>query len=156
MDHEIPLKPGTKPFKLKPYRYPHCHKEEIEKQVTEMLQKGIVKCNNSLFASLVLLVKKKEGTWRFCVDYRKLNEITVNDRFPIPNVDELLDELSGVVYKTKLDLTAGYHQIRVKPQDSFKTAFQTHCGYFEFLVMPFGLTNAPATFQSLMNQVFQS
>ena len=111
VDHEIPLKPEAQPFKLKPYRYPHCHKEEIERQVADMLQKGIVKHSNSPFVSPVLLVKKKEGTWRFCVDYRKLNEITVKDRFPIPNVDELLDELSGVVYKTKLDLTAGYHQI---------------------------------------------
>ncbi|XP_027088762.1 uncharacterized protein [Coffea arabica] len=155
VDHEIPLKPDAQPFKLKPYRYPHCHKEEIERQVTEMLQTGIVKHSNSPFASPVLLVKKKEGTWRFCVDYRKLNELTVKDRFPIPNVDELLDELAGSVFKTKLDLTAGYHQIKVKPQDTYKTAFQTHCGHFEFLVMPFGLTNAPATFQSLMNQVFQ-
>ncbi|XP_027120880.2 uncharacterized protein [Coffea arabica] len=154
VDHAIHLKPDAQPFKLKPYRYPHCHKEEIEKQVTEMLQKGIVKYNNSPFASPILLVKKKEGTWRFCVDYRSLNELTIKDRFPIPNVDELLDELAGSVYKTKLGLTAGYHQIRVKSQDTFKTAFQTHCGYFEFLVMSFGLTNAPATFQSLMNQVF--
>nr|XP_027081138.1 uncharacterized protein LOC113703854 [Coffea arabica] len=155
VDHEIPLKPNAQPFKLKPYRYPHCHKEEIKRQVTEMLQKGIVKHSNSPFASPVLLVKKKEGTWRFCVDYRKLNELTIKDKFPIPNVDELLDELAGAVFKTKLDLTAGYHQIKVKPQDTYKTAFQTHCGHFEFLVMPFGLTNAPATFQSLMNQVFQ-
>ncbi|XP_027127715.2 uncharacterized protein [Coffea arabica] len=155
VDHEIPLKPDAQPFKLKPYRYPHYHKEEIERQVTEMLHRGIVKHSNSPFASPVLLVKKKEGTWRFCVDYRKLNELTIKDRFPIPNVDEFLDELAGAVFKTKLDLTAVYHQIRVKPQDTFKTAFQTHCGHFEFLVMPFGLTNAPATFQSLMNQVFQ-
>ena len=88
VDHEIHLKPEAQPFKLKPYRYPHCPKEEIEKQVAEMLQKGIVKYCNNLFASPVLLVKKKEGTWRFCIDYRKLNEMTIKDRFPIPNVDE--------------------------------------------------------------------
>ena len=97
-----------------------------------MLQKGIVKCSNSPFASPILLVKKKEGIWRFCVDYRKLKELTVNDKFPIPNVDELLDELTGTVFKTKLDLTAGYYQIRVKPLDTFNIAFQSHCGTLSF------------------------
>ncbi|XP_071929039.1 uncharacterized protein [Coffea arabica] len=130
VDHAIPLKPGAQPFKLKPYRYPHCHNEEIEKQVAEMLHKGITKHNNSPFASPVLLVKENEGTWRFCVDYRKLNEITIKDRFPIPN--ELLDELAGFIFKTKLDLTAGYHQIRVKPQDTFKTCFQTHYAFWAY------------------------
>ena len=154
-DHAIPLKSGAQPFKLKPYRYPHSQKDEIEKQVTVMLQQGIARHSNSPFASPVLLVKKKEGSWRFYVDYRKLNEITIKDCYPIPNVDELLNELAGSKYKSKLDLTAGYHQIRVKPQDVYKTAFQTHCGHYEFLVMSFGLTNTPATFQSLMNQVFQ-
>ena len=87
--------------------------------------------------------------------YRWLNEITIKDRYPIPNVDELINELAGSRYKTKLDLTSGYHQFRVKSNDTYKIAFQTHCGHFKFLVMPFGLANALATFQSLMNKVFQ-
>jgi hypothetical protein len=152
--HRIILKPDTAPVAVWPYRYPAAHKTELEKQCDTMIGNDIIRRSDSAFSSPVLLVKKPDGSWRFCVDYRALNAVTVKDAFTIPVVDELLDEPHGAKYFTKLDLRSGYHQVRMRPEDVHQ-AFRTHDDPYEFLVMLFGLFNAPATFQALMHDVLR-
>lgn len=160
-DHHIPLIPGARPVSMRPYRVAPELKTEIERQVKELLRQGVITHSSSPFASHVLLVKKIDKAmgqdpsipplWRLVIDYRHLNALTVKGKYPLPVIDELLDELSGATWFSKLDLRAGYHQIRLAPGEEPKTAFQTHSGHYEFKVMAFGLSGAPATFQHAMN-----
>jgi hypothetical protein len=152
-NHKIHLLPDSLPVVVHPYRYPQLVKNELERQCCDMLQQGIIRLSSSAFSSLVLLVKKHDCSWHFCIDYRAFNACIVHDMFPIPVVDELLNELCGVWYFTKLDPWSGYHEVCMHDTDIAKTMFCTHHMHFEFLVIPFGLTNAPATFQAMMNDV---
>jgi len=156
-DHEyqIELIPRSTPPNKRPYSYPRHQKGEIEKSVQDMLDASIIQQTKSSFSTPVVMVRIKDNSWRMCPDCRYLNKITIKDKLPIPNIDELLNELHGVAYFTKLDMKSGYHQIILRKEDIPKIAFRTRDKKYEILVMPFWLTNVPSTFQSLMKKKIQ-
>ncbi|CAL9020258.1 unnamed protein product, partial [Prunus brigantina] len=128
---------------------------ELKTQLQELVDKGFIRPSFSPWGAPVLFVKKKDGTMRLCIDYRQLNKVTVRNKYPLPRIDDLFDQLKGAKVFSKIDLRSGYHQLRIREEDVPKTAFRTRYGHYEFLVMPFGLTNAPAAFMDLMNRVFR-
>ena len=152
--HEINLQPGSSPPYRSIYRLSLKEKQEVTKTITELLESHHIEPSTSPYGAPILFVGKKDGSLRMCVDYRALNKLTVKNRYPLPRIDDLLDQLHGAKYFTSLDLASGYHQIRIKDTDIEKTAFNTPMGHFQWRVMPFGLCNAPATFQKAMNDLF--
>ncbi|KAJ9511094.1 hypothetical protein QJQ45_013151 [Haematococcus lacustris] len=152
--HSIPLQPDAKPPARPSYRMSKPEHDELRRQVTDLLAKGLIEPSSSPFAAPVLFVQKKSGELRMCIDYRQLNKITIRDQYPLPRIDDLFDQLAGKTVFSSLDLQAGYHQIRIPAEDVPKTAFRTPEGHYQFKVLCFGLTNAPATFQRVMNEAF--
>jgi len=149
--HEILLTAGTVPIRQPTRRL--GPEKEVSRQVRDLLDRGLIKPAHSVWSSPVVLVRKKDGSWRFCVDYRKLNSMTIQDAYPLPRIDESLDALAGSKYFSTLDLLGGYWQIPLSPEAQEKTAFITQDGLWKWKALPFGLTSAPVTFQRLMEQV---
>jgi hypothetical protein len=154
IDHRINLLPGSTPPARPAYRMSPKDSLELKKQLDDLIAHGFIVPSTSAFGDPVLFVKKKDGSMRMCVDYRALNKITIRDKSGLPRMDELFDRVLGAKVFSKLDLRSGYHQIRVHPDDTQKTAFNTRYGHYQFTVLPFGLTNAPATFSTLMQSIF--
>ncbi|GJT91280.1 putative reverse transcriptase domain-containing protein [Tanacetum coccineum] len=153
VEFQIDLIPGAAPVARAPYQLALSKMKELSEQLQELSDKGFIRPSSSPWGAPVLFVKKKDGSFRMCIDYRELNKLTVKNRYPLPRIDDLFDQLQGSSIYSKIDLRSGYHQLRVREQDIPKTAFRTRYGHYEFQVMPFGLTNAPAVFMDLMNRV---
>jgi hypothetical protein len=154
IEFAIELQPGTTPISKRPYRMPPAELAELKKQLQELLDKGFIRTSTSSWGCPTLFVKKKDEILRLCIDYRPLNAVTIKNKYPLPRIDVLFDQLVGAKVFSKIDLRPGYHQIKIRASDIPKTAFSTRYGLYEYLVMSFGLTNAPAYFMYLMNSVF--
>ncbi|GJS73809.1 putative reverse transcriptase domain-containing protein [Tanacetum coccineum] len=154
VEFTIKLIPGAQPISKAPYKMAPVELKELNDQLQELLERGFIRPSVSPWGAPVLFVKKKDGSMRLCIDYRELNRIIVRNRYPLPRIDDLFNELPGAKFFSKIDLGSGYHQLYVKEQDVSKIAFQTRYGHYEFRVMSFGLTNALAIFMDLVNRVF--
>ncbi|KAL5583161.1 hypothetical protein UlMin_015603 [Ulmus minor] len=155
IEFEIELLPGTTPISKAPYRMAPTELKELQLQLQELIDKRFIRPSHSPWGAPVLFVKKKDGTMRMCIDYRELNKVTIKNKYPLPRIDDLFDQLKGATVFSKIDLRSGYHQLKIRESDTPKTAFRSRYGHYEFLVMSFGLTNAPAAFMDLMNRVFK-
>ncbi|GKE12224.1 putative reverse transcriptase domain-containing protein [Tanacetum coccineum] len=153
MSFQINLIPGAAPIARTPYRLAPLEMQELSNQLQELTDRGFIRPSTSPWGAPVLFVKKKDGSFRMCIDYRELNKLTIKNRYPLPRIDDLFDQLQGSSVYSKIDLRSGYHQLRVREEDIPKTAFRMRYGHYEFQVMPFGLTNAPVVFMDLMNRV---
>ncbi|GKE46850.1 putative reverse transcriptase domain-containing protein, partial [Tanacetum coccineum] len=153
VEFQIDLVPGAAPVARAPYRLTPSELQELSTHLQELSDKGFIRPSSSPWGASILFVKKKDGSFRMCIDYRKLNKLTVKNQYPLPRIDDLFDQLKGSRVYSKIDLRSGYHQLRVQEEDIPKTTFRTRYSHYEFQVMPFGLTNAPAVFMNLMNRV---
>ncbi|GJR07609.1 putative reverse transcriptase domain-containing protein [Tanacetum coccineum] len=153
IEFQIDLMPGAAPVAQAPYKLAPSEMQELSDQLQELADRGFIRPSTSPWGAPVLFVKKKDGSFRMCIDYQALNKFTVKNRYPLPRIDDLFDLLQGLSVYSKIDLRSGYHQLRVRDEDIPKTAFRTQYGHYEFRVMPFGLTNAPAVFMDLMNRI---
>jgi hypothetical protein len=154
MDFSIDLVPGAAPVSKTPYRMSTPKLKELQMQLEELLKKGYICPSVSHWGAPILFVKKKDGTLRLCIDFRQLNKYTIKNKYPLPRIDDLFDQLRGARIFSKIDLRSRYHQVRIKEEDIHKTTFRTQYGHYEFIAVPFGLTNAPVAFMCLMNGIF--
>jgi len=155
VEFSIDLIPGIGPVSMAPYRMSPAELVEFKKQIEELMAKQFIRPSTSPWGAPVLLVKKKDGSSCLCVDYKQLNKMTIKNKYPLPRIDDMMDQLHGSSVFSKIDLQSGYHQILLKADDVQKTAFGSRYGHYEYVVMPFGVTNAPAVFMDYMNRIFR-